>query len=319
MVNSGTSALHLAYILAGIKAGDKVITTPLTCSATCHPLKQLGAEIIFADVRRDTLTLDPEDVKRKLRHHKNIKAIVVVHLGGLVVDSHQFRNIKRSFYVKLIEDAAQALGANKVGEFADYVCYSFQAIKTLSTGDGGMLCVKNTHDYRRAKKLRWFGIDREAKATRGWQAWDRRGITFDQDEVGYKYQATDIDASIGLAALKTFNQSYQRRKKLFEIYRRELKDCPKVELLKEGDSNAYWLFMVKVKGDRDAFAAKLLEKGIDTNVAHLRNDLFTFLGHRRQSLHAMNDLEFKYLCLPLNDRLSAADVKYVCKVIKEDV
>jgi dTDP-4-amino-4,6-dideoxygalactose transaminase len=310
-VNSGTAALHLAYVLAGVGPGDEVIVPVLTCTATCHPILLLGAKTVFADIRTDTLTMDPDDVERKITD--KTKAIVVVHFGGLVEDVSKFRRLSRKFNIPIIEDGAQALDANKIGH-GDYTCYSFQAIKHLTTGDGGMLVVKKASDFSRAKRLRWFDIDREAKANRKWQAWDRRGITFDQEVPGYKYHGNDIAASIGLAALKTVRKSIAHRRKLAAEYRKLLSDCQALELLKDGDS-AHWLFMVKVKGSRDDFSEYLLKHGVETNVAHIRNDIFRVFGGKRLNLPGMNAVEFQYLCLPLNDWVRVEDVRYICKLL----
>ncbi len=313
MTNSGTAALHLAYILAGVRLRSRVIVPVLTCTATCHPLKMMGAEINFADVRKDTLTLDPKDLES--RNNGLLQAIVAVHLGGLVADGKKIRQIGDRWKANVIEDACQALGAKGVG-YGDFTCFSFQAVKSLSTGDGGMLICKRKEDYFRAKRLRWFSIDREQKIRRGWQAWDRRGITFEQEEVGYKYQPTDIDASIGLAALNDFDQNLQQRHQLARLYREELSGCKIVTLLKN-ERSADWLFMVLVNGDRNRFAAKLLKAGIETNVAHVRNDLFKIFGGRRIHLPNMNEVEDRYLCLPLNNWVSERDVRYICKMIRE--
>jgi len=310
MTNSGTAALHLAYILAGIKKGDEVISTVLTCTATHHPLLWMKAKIRFADIEPDTLNIDPKDVNKKIT--KKTKAIIVTHLGGLIANVSRINNSN----VPVVEDACQALGAKGVGK-ADYTCFSFQAIKGLTTGDGGMLVVKTKEDYKRAKKLRWFAIDREQKIKQKWQAWNRRGITFDQTEPGYKYQPTDIDAAIGLANLKIFDKYQNYRKKLVRIYRDKLRNISGVKLLKEGNS-ANWLFMIKViKGDRDGLADHLLKKGVETNVAHIRNDIFTAFGGKRQHLSNMNKIEMQYICLPLNPKVSEENVKYICKAIRE--
>ncbi len=310
-VNSGTGALHLAYALSGIGPGDEVIVPVLTCTATCHPILLLGAKPVFADIRTDTLTADPEDVEKKIT--KKTKAIVVVHLGGLVEDAKRFRQMSRKYNIPVIEDAAQALGAKGVG-YGQFTCYSFQAIKHLTTGDGGMLVAKSGSDYSRAKRLRWFDIDREAKKNRKWQAWDRRGITFDQEVPGYKYHGNDIAASIGLVGLLTVGKTLEHRRRLVSEYRKLLSTCPGVELLKDGDSS-HWLFMVKVKGSRDDFAEYLKKHGVETNVAHIRNDVFRVFGGKRLNLPGMNEVELQYICLPLNDSVGVNDVRYICKLL----
>lgn len=313
MVNSGTAALQIAYRLAGVGPGTEVIVPVLTCTATCHPILLLGARVVFADILPGTLTLDPKDVRRKLS--RRTKAIVTVHLGGLVANMRELKEAARIAGAVLIEDSAQALGA-KLG-VADITCYSFQAIKHLSTGDGGMVCVRTKGQARAAKKLRWFDIDREQKIKKGWQAWDRRGITFDQVVPAYKFQPTDIDASIGLAGLATFDGNLTHRHALVELYRTRLSGMKCLSLLDRGRQNADWLFMVTVNGNRDDFAAYLKKRGIETNVAHVRNDVFTVFGGKRRKLPGMNEVEAKYLCLPLNTNVSARDVERICSAIRE--
>jgi dTDP-4-amino-4,6-dideoxygalactose transaminase len=312
MVNSGTAALHIAYRLAGVGPGTEVIVPVLTCTATCHPILHLGGKIVFADILPGTLTLDPIDVRKKLS--RRTKAIVTVHLGGLVANMKELKETARIAGVPLIEDAAQALGSTLVGR-AELTCLSFQAIKHLSTGDGGMLIVRTAHDEKRARRLRWFDIDREQKIRKGWQAWDRRGITFDQAEPGYKYQPTDIDASIGLAALEDFDRNLEHRRGLVRVYRKRLSGMRCLSLLERGEADADWLFMVLVIGDRDAFADWLRERGIETNVAHVRNDLFSVFGGGRKKLPGMDSVERQYLCLPLNSKVSLGDVRAICDAI----
>jgi dTDP-4-amino-4,6-dideoxygalactose transaminase len=312
MVNSGTAALHIAYRLAGVGPGTEVIVPVLTCTATCHPILHLGAKIVFADILPGSLTLDPIDVRKKLS--RRTKAIVTVHLGGLVANMKELKEAARIAEATLIEDAAQALGAGGLGR-GDITCFSFQAIKHLSTGDGGMLVVRTAHDEKRAKRLRWFDIDREQKIQKGWQAWDRRGITFDQSEPGYKYQPTDIDASIGLAALPDFDRNLEHRRGLVRVYRHRLSGMRCVSLLERGEADADWLFMVLVNGDRDVFADWLRERGIETNVAHVRNDLFSVFGGGRKKLPGMDSVERQYLCLPLNSKVSLGDVRAICDAI----
>ena len=157
-LNSGSAALELAYHLIGLKEGDEVIYPVLTCTATGIPLLRRGVKIIFADINEDNWTIDVEDIKRKIT--KKTKAIVAVTLGGLPINP-EVAKIARKYKIPLVIDACQSLGVSE--KFGDYICYSLQAIKHFTTGDGGFLVVRNKKLYKRAKKLRWFGIDREKR------------------------------------------------------------------------------------------------------------------------------------------------------------
>ena len=185
---SGTDSLHLAYLLAGIKENDEVITTVFTCTATNLPLLYLKAKPIFADIDLNTMNLNPDDIKHRIT--EKTKAIVTVDYAGIPSDYEALSKIAKEYNLKLISDAAQSLGTiykgQSITDFADFTAFSFQAIKTISTGDGGMLTFKNKKLLNKAKRLRWFGIDRESKQKGVWEN--------DILEIGYKYQMTDISA-----------------------------------------------------------------------------------------------------------------------------
>lgn len=158
-VSSGTAALELAYELAGIEEGDEVIVPILTCTATNLPLLHRKAKIVFADISRD-LNIDVEDVKKKIS--SRTRAIVFVNFGGNSRGLAELVELCNARNIKLIEDAAQAIGADYWGQ-ADFTAVSLQAIKTITSGDGGLLICRSSQDYEKAKRLRWFGIDRDAK------------------------------------------------------------------------------------------------------------------------------------------------------------
>ena len=224
-VGAGTDALHLSYILSDIKEGDEVICPLFTCTATNIPFLYMGAKIRFADVQPDTLNIDVDHV-RKLVNEKT-KAIVCVHYGGLPCDMDELQSIADEWGIPIIEDASHALGATykgkNIGEISDYTMYSFQAIKHISTGDGGMLVVKDKEEAEKAKRIRWFGIDRNAKQKGIWAN--------DIVEVGYKYQMTDVAASIGLAGLEEFDYVLEKRQSLFSLYKKELESFSDVEVV----------------------------------------------------------------------------------------
>lgn len=302
-VSSGTAALELAYHLIGLKKGDEVITPVLTCTATNIPFLRMGVRIVFADIKPD-LTINPDDVLKKIT--KKTKAIVAVTLGGVPVDKRIFA-IGRKHNIPVVIDAAQSLGqAEKDG---DYICHSFQAIKHFTTGDGGMLIVRTEENYKRAKKLRWFGIDREAKMRANWQPYVRRQMTMNIQEPGFKYQMHDISAVLGLIGLRHSDKYMVMRKKIADYYDHHL-------ICRTVSGGSYWLYGVLIDG-RDAFADYLSEHGIETNLAHLRNDIFKVFGGKRWPLPMMNKLEFQYTYIPLNAKMTMNDAKYVVKMINK--
>jgi perosamine synthetase len=304
-MNSGTSALEMAYHLIGLKEGDEVIVPVLNCTAGQTGLLRRGVKIVFADVD-DNLNIDPEDVVRKTTD--KTKAIVGVHLGGIHFNKSLYK-IAKDLNIPLIVDSAQYHAPTK----GDYICYSFQAIKHITTCDGGMLVLNNKDEYVRAKKLRWFGIDRELKTKHNYQAWERRQMTFDIEEAGYKMQPTDIDACFGLASLPFLDGVIEHRRKLVIEYLLGLEGVDEVEVVAGG---TFWLMGI-IAEKRDELADFLTKNGIENNLIHLRNDIFKILGPRRSNLPNMDRLEPKYLYLPLNPKVTKSDVKYICKKIKE--
>ena len=300
-LNSGTSALETAYDLLDFKPGDEVISTPMTCSATNIPLLARKVKIVWADILPNTMTLDPKDVKRKLTG--KTKAIVNVHLGGIESDIGKQP-------VPVISDACQALGIFT----GDYTANSFQAIKHLTTGDGGMLTCPNKESHRKAKLMRWFGIDRDKKIKNNWQCYTKRAMTFDIEMIGYKRQMTDIAAGMGIAGLKWYHTCQAWREALYNRYKANLKDFPDIHVV-DGPNNKYWLLSVFVNR-RDDFAKKLFDAGIDTNLVHLRNDLYSIFEGGKAELPGLDQIEKKYLCLPLHMKLRGEDCDRICDVIK---
>lgn len=303
-VNSGSAAIETACDLIGLGKGDKVITTPLTCTASNLPLVRRGCELIWADIRKDTLNLNLNDVARKALKYGDIKAIMNVHLGGIKSDI-------TAANIPVIDDSAQALGIYRLE--SDYSCYSFQAIKHITTGDGGMLVVKNNDDYRNAKLLRWFGIDREKKKACDWQAFREREMLFDIELPGHKRQMNDIAAAMGIAGLEEYDKIIKQREEIFNVYQSIKMDGL---TLIDGEENVYWLATFLVE-DREGFIKKLYDHNIETNVVQARNDIYQIFGGKRQDLPNMNWAEDRYISIPLHNKMSVEDALYIKEVIKE--
>lgn len=311
-VGSGTDALHLAYLLAGIGPGDEVLTPLFTCTATNIPLLYIGAKPVFVDIEPQTMNMSVADARARMT--ERTKAIICVHYGGLPCEMDGLRELAAEFGIPIIEDAAHALGASykgmPIGAISEFTMFSFQAIKHLTTGDGGMLTVQEPNLRALADKLRWFGIDREKKQLGVWEN--------DIVDVGYKYQMTDIGAAMGLAALEEWRETLAHRQELLETYMQELTDTPGVEILSKPNDysdHAAWLMTVAVD-DRKELQRKLLENGIEANQVHYRNDRYSIFGGRSDDYPEMDRLEARYLVLPLHTRMDSSDVQRIAQVIK---
>lgn len=303
-VGSCTDALHLAYLLAGIEPGDEVIVPLFTCTATNIPLLWMGATIKFADVGPDSLNVSAETIAPLLT--ERTKAIVVVHYGGAPVDMEDIWALG----YPVIEDCAQALGARyqglPVGSYSKFSCFSFQAVKHVTTGDGGMLIVPPGVEAQ-AKRMRWFGIDRAAKLNGIWEN--------DITEVGYKYQMTDVAAAMGLAGIEALNMQMIWRRALQLNYTMNLLGIPGIRMIDNQHEGAAWLCTVLVE-NREGLRAKLAEHGIESDQVHYRNDRYKIFERFRGEFPNMDAIDGKYLVLPLHMGMTNTDVGRVCEVIR---
>lgn len=311
-VRSGTDALHLAYILAGLQPGDEVIAPLFTCTATNVPLLYLGAKVVFADVKPETLNIDPGDVRRRIT--EKTKAIVCIDHGGLPCDLADLQAIADEYGLKVIEDAAHALGATyrgkSVGQISDFTMFSFAAVKNITTGDGGMLIMRDASLLDKARRLRSAGIDRKAKQAGTWEN--------DISEIGYRYQTSDIAAAMGLAALDEFDEVLTHRRGLLEQYERELEKIPGLTLIgtrRQDRTHAAWMCTILAEG-REVLQKKLREHNIESNQVHYRNDRYSIFGGRRDDFPNMDAVENKYLHLPLHTRMDSSDVARICATIR---
>ena len=314
-VGAGTDALHLAYVLAGIRPGDEVVSPVFTCTATNIPLAHMGAIIRFADVQTGTLNIDPNHVRALMT--EKTKAIVCVHYGGLPCDMQELREIADEWKVPIIEDAAHAFGASymgtPIGNLSEFTMFSFQAIKHITTGDGGMLMLKDSSLVSKAKRIRWFGIDREAKQGGIWEN--------DITELGFKYQMTDISAAIGLAAIEEYPQMIEHRKKLYSIYEKELISIPGIQFVgsrRTDREHGAWLCTILAE-DRRGLQAKLAEHHIESNQVHFRNDRYSiFKSYIEEGAYPhMDTVEDQYLVLPLHTKVSEEDVLRICDLVRK--
>jgi len=292
-LNSGTSALHLALDLSGVEDGDEVITTPMTCTATNWPILAHKAKIVWADIDPDTGNIDTDSIKNLIT--KKTKAIMVVDWGGYPCDIDKIR--KAAGRIPIIEDAAHAFGAmykNKmVGESADHTCFSFQAIKHLTTIDGGALVVKRKDDYEKGVLLRYFGIDRKKRSK------DYR-IEKDIHSLGYKFHMNDVNATIGLENFKHIKDILKKHRQNAECYKREFKNHPKITLMYEDQKylSSYWLFTMLVDNP-EKFMEHMKARNIMASQVHRRNDNHPVTKEFMRSLPSVDKFSKHMVCIPV--------------------
>jgi dTDP-4-amino-4,6-dideoxygalactose transaminase len=273
----------------------------------------MGVKIVFADIDAN-LNIDVKHVAELIT--PKTKAIVCVHYGGLPCDMDELWELGRKHNIAIIEDAAHAVGAKYKGEFigsqSDFSMFSFQAIKHITTGDGGMLVLKDHSLVEKAKRLRWFGIDRSSKQKGIWEN--------DITEVGYKYQMTDIAASIGLAAIDEFDDHLAHRQKLYRLYCELLKDIKGIRVIGReytDREHAAWLLTTEVD-DRENLMKHLREHGIESGQVHYRNDKYSIFGGRSEGkFPKMDAIEERYLVLPLHAKVTQEDVAYIAYTLRK--
>ena len=266
-VNSCTSALHLAFHMIGLGPGDLALVTPMTCAATVAALVQTGARPFWCDVDPVSGLIDPVCVEQIVKDLRGgIKAVVAVDWGGQSCDYDALRAAAPG--IPIVEDAAHAFGATRNGipiaqSGGDYVCWSLQAIKHLTTGDGGILQTP-PDQTERARRLRWFGYDRRAWAS----------FRFEQKlgESGFKYHMNDIAAAIGRANLPLALDAVEKHRLNASIYDSALAGIRGVERPPASKDSAWWLYTLRV-ADRPSFMAWMREHGVETSPVHLRCDL----------------------------------------------
>ena len=311
--NTGTSALTLAFRMLNLDPNDEVISTPLTCVATNFAILANNLKIKWADVDPETCIIDLEDVKRKLT--SKTRALCFVHWGGNVIDYNALNKVKIyamekfGYNLHVVEDCAHAFGAPV--DIKNNICmFSLQAIKHLTTVDGGILTVPTTELYERGKLLRWYGVDRDPK--------NRKDFRIEEDipEWGYKFHMNDVNATIGIHNLKLVNTNIEILRKNGKFYNEELKTLKCVQMIKYHPQAVYWLYTLKIK-DRDEFVEFMKTKGVQASKVHKRNDGHTCLKDSVQTLPQLDDLEKNYVCIPVGWWLSDNDKKYIVKCIKE--
>lgn len=311
LVNSGTSALTLAYRLSDVGPDTEIITTPMTCMATNEPAHTMGAKIVFADIDPETGNIDPESVKKLL--NRKTRAVVGVHWAGQPYDIDSLNEVVKNYNenIKTIEDAAHALGASynekPIGSHSDFVCFSFQAIKHLTTVDGGAICSLRKEDDSRIKRLRWFGLDRKYQGSK----WEQ-----DITESGYKFHMNNVNAAIGLEQMKYIKNIIDSHKNNGILYDKNITN-PKIKKLKRDSKSvsSSWIYTLLVE-NREDFKNYLSKNEIASDVVHVRNDNYTvFKDFKKNNLSGADYFCSRMINIPVGWWLSEDDLQKVINVV----
>jgi len=309
---SGTAALHGALVLAGVKPGDEVISTAMTAEPTNMAIMHAGAKVVWADVDPANGNLSAASVATKIT--ERTRAILVVHYGGVPAPISGIRAAAAARGIPVIEDAAHALCArykgNLIGTHSEFVMFSLQAIKHMTTVDGGMLACNGTEDraalLARGRRFRWFGIDRAASRTE-----------VDVSEVGYKYHMNNVTATIGLTQLDHISPVIARHIENGKYFDSALQNIPGLTLCQWEDcaEPSYWFYTVLVE-EREKFSRHLTAHGITNSQAHKRNDQHSVFSASRCELPGVDYFFQRMIHIPCGWWLDDARREYIVDVIR---
>jgi dTDP-4-amino-4,6-dideoxygalactose transaminase len=333
-VNSATAGLHLALEAIGIQPGDEVITTPYTFTATAEVIRYLGAEPVFADIDPATMNIDPKGIEKVIGDRsgargKGIKAIIPVHFAGLATDMEAVLEIARQHGLKVVEDAAHALPSSHNGRLIGSLesaatVYSFYATKTITTGEGGMVVTRDPEIAGRCRTMRLHGISCDAfeRYTSTKPAWHYEVVA-----PGFKYNMTDMAASLGIQQLKKAWRFQEKRSGMAMRYDYAFKDLPLVlpPHPPPGDVHSWHLYVVRLTDDawisRDRFIELMAEKGIGCSVHFIPLHLHPYWRDRynlkREDFpHALHAYK-RAVSLPLYTKMTEEDQERVIGAVRE--
>ncbi len=322
-VSSNTIGMTVALDALGVGQGDEVLTTPLTFVSTANVIVHRGAKPRFVDVDPETLTLDPNAVKRAIT--RKTKAILPVHLAGQPCAMEPLLRVARRHRLAVIEDAAHAFGASYygrlIGSWGDATVFSFHAVKNLTTGEGGLVTTKSAALAKKIRHLIFHGMDCDAYSRIKTHRWRYSVI-----EAGYKANFTDIQAAIGLEQLRVFNKRQQRRRQIAQAYHRVFSPFPELILPREAPHtrHAWHVYLLRLKLDRlkitrDKFLEALAAEGIIGNVhyipVHLQPYYRRVFGYRPGLCPVAEAAARQVVTLPLFPSMTDGDIEDVAAAV----
>ncbi len=329
-----TGALHLALFAIGIQPGDEIITTPFTFTATAEVMGYLGARPVFADIDRDTFNIDPAKIEAALGggKYRNVRAIMPVHFAGHACDMDRIMALARRHNLKVIEDAAHAVGSSRhldgrgmtrVGVIGDLTCFSFYATKNITSAEGGMITTEDDALAAKIAVASLHGMDRDA-----WKRYDSSGSWFYEiHDTGFKYNLSDVHSAIGIAQLRRVEELTRRRQAIARAYNEAFANDPALEIpiTEAGVEHAWHLYVMRLrpaalKVDRSQFIDLLRARGVGTSVHCIPLNTMDFYqqryGYRTGDFPVAEDVYSRCLSLPIFPAMSDEDLAYVIESVR---
>jgi dTDP-4-amino-4,6-dideoxygalactose transaminase len=325
-VSSCTAGLHLSVLAMGVKPDDEVIVPTMTFAATANAVIHTGAKPVFVDVDKSDMTIDVEDVRKKIT--SKTKAVIPVHFAGRACNIKEIEKIALDHNIRIIHDAAHAVeteyDGKKIGSFKDIANFSFYVTKNITTAEGGMI---TTDDEELAQKLKIYALHGMSKDA--WKRFSDDGYKhYEVIYPGYKYNMSDLQAALGIQQLKKVDKFARRRKEIWDRYKRELSGFPLI-LPPEPSVNsthAFHLFTIMIDTDktkitRDELISRLHRKNIGTGVHYIALHLHPYYrevyGYRRGDFPNADFISERTLSIPFSAKLSDEDVSDVIEALKQ--
>lgn len=316
-VNSGTAALHISTSTIDIKPGDEVITTPLTFVASANCVVYRGGTPVFADIKKDTYNIDPNEIRKKITD--KTKAIIPVHFAGQPCDMDEIKEIAEENDLYIIEDAAHAVDAEfkgkKIGSIGDLTVFSFHPVKNMTTAEGGMVTTNNDKFYEKLLMFRTHGISKDAAKRFGKEG----GYYYDMQYLGFRYNLSELHAALGIHQLNKLPTFQKRRREIVKIYNRELENYDEITIpfVKKNIKHSWHLYIIqlnleKLRVDRDFIFKALRAENIGVNVHYIPVHFHSYyqekFGLKKGILPNVEWLYPRLLTIPLFPKMSNDDV-----------
>ena len=317
-VVNGTAAIQISLQVAGIGKGDEVLVQSLTYISTIQAISALGAKPIFCEINPETITIDLDDAKNKIT--SKTKAIVPVHYAGQTGNLDMVYKFSKKNKILVIEDAAHAFGSrykkSLVGTKGDLVCFSFDGIKNITSGEGGVIVTSDRIYAERIKSIRLLGVIGDSKNRYKY----KRKWEFDVKEQGWRYHMSDIMAAIGRVQLAKKEKIFKKRQILANQYIKNFNSNKKIRaIIQNVDEIVPHIFPIVIDGlkNRNNLRSKLLDKKIETGIHYKPNHLLSYYNKNKVSLPITEKIYKNLITLPLHPEITVKQINIICKVLNK--
>jgi len=336
-VSSGTAGLHLAHLALGQAPGSKVITSPISFVASANSIIYAGQEPIFIDINPNTGNISVEKLQEAISRHK-IKTVVPVHYAGFPCEMEKIFDICQKESIHIIEDAAHALGAQystgeKIGscKYSDLTVFSFHPVKSITTGEGGIITTNNEDLYLKLIKLRTHGIAKNDQPVQnkilGLTNGKRNAWYYEMEQLGFHYRLTEIQAALGISQMRKIDKFISKRRKVAKRYNKSFKKLKNIEILKSNENmiGAFHLYPIKIKFDKiiiskNDLIQELKKIGIMSQVHYIPIPLHPYyknLGYTVAELPNAIDFYYRILSIPIYPGLSILKQRKVIRSLNK--